>query len=420
MQMISRKAVLACWIVGFLGSVAPWVQGAYEAERHISEFKAQSSAWAEDGALERGVWNIREGELRMQVRDATPFLRKNVPTGQDQVASLQFVFAEAGPASRIEVVAGGGNALEGEPATQCRISQPFGIAFDPDDNMFICEETHRLLRVDAKTGILTVVTDARKAGAPLGDGGPVAQAAFAAPHNLVADAHGNLFIADTYHYAVRRVDARTGLVSSFAGNGSKELRGDGGPATAAGLDGIACLSFARDNSALYLGGFSKSIRKVDMRTGIISTVAGIGGSRALTMDSKGNLFTAAGAGLRVLGSDGNVRVLTDSKAQPPLKGVKHLWSDAQDNILIADAGNHLIRKFIVSEGKLLTVAGTGIQGMAGVPGLALEAQLSEPHGVTTHPRTGDIYIADSRNHRVLKIRLSLPRATDIGGQARTR
>jgi DNA-binding beta-propeller fold protein YncE len=308
--------------------------------------------------------------------------------------------------ARIEIVAGGGVAVENAPATECKVTQPFGIAFDPKDNMFICEETHRILRVDAKTGVLTVVSSAKPKGAPLGDNGPAKDASFIAPHNLVADAEGNLFVADTYQYAVRRIDAKTGIVTTFAGNGSKELTGDGGPATSAGLDGIACLCFNRDFTKLYLGGFSKVIRVVDMKTGVISTVPGIGGSRAMAVDSNGRLFTAAGRGLRMLGTDGKAISLEDPSATPPLNGVKHLWADRDDNILIADAGNHLIRKFIVSERKLVTIAGVGTKGASGVPGPPLLAQLGEPHGVVTHPRTGEIYIADSRNHRVLRIKAS--------------
>ena len=307
-------------------------------------------------------------------------------------------------AAEIELVAGGGTLAEGAPARTCKVSQPFGIAFDAQDNMFICEETHRLLRVDARTGVLSVVSGAKKVGAPLGDGGSVQQASFAAPHNLVADAQGNLFIADTFHYAVRRVDAKTGIVTTFAGTGAKELSGDGGPASSAGLDGLACLCFSHDFTKLYLGGFSKVIRVVEMKTGIISTVPGIGGSRAMAVDSKGNLFAAAGRGVRMLGANGKSQLIEDPTALPALNGVKHLWADRDDNILIADAGNHLIRKFVVAQRKLITLAGTGAKGASGVPGLALQAQLGEPHGVTTHPRTGDIYIADSRNHRVLRIK----------------
>lgn len=308
------------------------------------------------------------------------------------------------PSPTIEVVAGGGTAVEGKPATECKISQPFGIAFDSQDNMFVCEESHRLLRVDAKTGVLTVVAAAKRGDAPLGDGGPVADASFIAPHNLVADGQGNLFVADTGHRCVRRVDAKTGIVTLIAGTGATELSGDGGPATKAGLDGVACLCFNHDFSKLYLGGFSKAIRVVDMKTGTIETVKGIVGSRAQAVDSKGNVFIPAGRGVRMLSPDGKRTLLEDAGAKP-LNAVKHLWADRDDNLVIADEGNNLIRKFLVKEKKLLTIAGTGERGTSGVPGPALKAQLAGPHGVVTHPRTGDIYIADSRNHRVLRIKV---------------
>lgn len=303
----------------------------------------------------------------------------------------------------IELVAGGGTAVEGKPATECRLSRPFGVAFDAHGNMFICEQSHRLLRVDAKTGILTVVTSAKKSDASLGDGGLAADASFSAPHNLVADGQGNLFIADTGHHRVRRVDAKTGVVTTVAGTGAKEISGDDGPSTKAGLDWTACLCFNRDFTKLYLGGAGKSIRVVDMKTGTISTVTGIGGSRAQAVDSKGNLFTATGRGLRRLDTDGKVTLLEDPTAKPPLSGVKHLWTDRDDNIVIADEGNHLIRKFIVGEKKLVTLAGTGERGTTGISGPALQAQLAGPHGAVTHPRTGDVYIADSLNDRVLRI-----------------
>lgn len=344
-----------------------------------------------------------EDELVLEASDTT-FGKGRIGLGSfDDLGSFRKLAVTSADVE-IEVVAGGGTMVENAAATQCKVTQPFGVAFDPQDNMFICEETHRLLRVDAKTGVLSVVTGAKERKAPPGDNGPSKDASFIAPHNLVADAEGNLFIADTYHYAVRRLDARSGVVTTFAGNGTQQLSGDGGPATSAGLDGLACLCFNHDFTKLYLGGFSKVLRVVDMKTGIITTVPGFGGSRAMAVDSKGNLFTALSSGVRMLGTDGKVTVLNDPGASPLLKGVKHLWADRDDNILIADAGNHLIRKFIVAERKLITIAGVGGKGAAGVPGPALQAQLGEPHGVVTHPRTGDIYIADSRNHRVLRIK----------------
>ncbi len=373
----------------------PWKPGHWHPIKLVRDASSGSiKVWFEDQlVLEASDTTFAKGRIGFGSFDDLGAFRKVTITS-----------ASAQPALQVEVVAGGGTMIENAPATQCKVTQPFGIAFDPQDNMFICEETHRLLRVDAKTGVLNVVTSAKAKNAPAGDNGAAKDASFIAPHNLVADAEGNLFIADTYHYAVRRVDAKTGFVTTFAGNGSKELSGDGGPATSAGLDGLACLCFNHDFSKLFLGGFSKVIRVVDMKTAIITTVPGFGGSRAMAVDSKDSLFTTVGNGVRMLATDGKVTVLNDPSAAPLLKGVKHLWADREDNILIADAGNHLIRKFIVAERKLVTLAGVGEKGASGVPGLALQAQLGEPHGVVTHPRTGDIYIADSRNHRVLRLK----------------
>jgi len=308
------------------------------------------------------------------------------------------------PAAVVELVAGGGTAVEGRPATECRVTQPFGIAFSPQDDMFICEETHRILRVDGRTGVLSVVTPARPPGSPLGDGGPAAAACFSAPHTLVADRAGNLYIADTGHHRVRRIDARTGIVTTVAGDGSKELAGDGGPAVEAGLDGIACVCLSPDERLLYVGGFSRVIRVVDMASGVIRTLEGLGGTRAFAVDAQGRLFSATGRGVRMLGDGARAVVLEDPAAEPVMKSIKHLWADHDGDILLADEGSHLIRKFLVRERRLLTIAGTGVRGTAGVPGDPLAAQLGGPHGVVVHPRSGDVYIADSRNHRVLRIR----------------
>jgi DNA-binding beta-propeller fold protein YncE len=173
----------------------------------------------------------------------------------------------------------------------------------------------------------------------------------------------------------------------------------------AGLGWIACLAFNQDCTQLSISGDGKSgIRVVDMSTGLISTLTGISGSRAHVVDSKGNVFITTRHGLRMRSPDGKLQTIEDTTAIPPLAGVKHLWADRDDNILIADASNHRIRKFIVAERKLITLVGNGAEGSEGVPGPALHAPLGEPHGVVTHPRTGDLYIADSRNHRVLRIK----------------
>ena len=93
----------------------------------------------------------------------------------------------------------------------------------------------------------------------------------------------------------------------------------------------------------------------------------------------------------------------DSDArQAKLRGPKHLCLDARGDVLIADTDNHVIRKLLVREGKMVRLAGTGKKGANGAGGPPLEVELNEPHGVTVH-RDGSLYIADSANDRVLKI-----------------
>jgi hypothetical protein len=291
------------------------------------------------------------------------------------------IVQQTAPEPIVEVIAGGGHAAENKPATECQVTQPFGIAFDSEDNMFICEETHRLLRVDAKTGLLTVVASA-KPSAAMDDNGPARDASFKAPHNLIADTAGNLYIADTFHYRVRRIDAKTGIVTTLAGNGEKEVSGDGGPAVAAGLGWIACLAFNHDCTQLSISGDGKSgIRVVDMNTGLISTLTGHQRQSRPRRGLQGqrlhhHTFRCAHEEV----STAKYKLSKINTAIPPLAGVKHVWADHDDNILIVEASNHRIRKFIVAESKLVTLVGNGAKGSEGVPGPALQALLGEPHG----------------------------------------
>ncbi|MBM3891753.1 MAG: hypothetical protein FJ388_21775, partial [Verrucomicrobia bacterium] len=86
-----------------------------------------------------------------------------------------------------------------------------------------------------------------------------------------------------------------------------------------------------------------------------------------------------------------------------MNGPKHLCVDKDDNVIIADAENNVIRKYLPKEGRIIRVAGTGKKGAAGVGGDPLQCELARPHGVTVHPQTGELYITDTYNNRVLKI-----------------
>ncbi|HXG11282.1 MAG TPA: hypothetical protein VNK04_16115 [Gemmataceae bacterium] len=334
-------------------------------------------------------------------------------------------------ADRLVLVAGGGTGAEGGPAIGAELRSPFGVDFDPSGNMYIVELTGgRVLKVDAK-GILTRVAGTGRKG-NAGDGGPALKAEFNGMHSLAIAPDGTIYLADTWNNRVRKLDPKTGVITPFAGTGKKGFAGDGGPALQAEFGGIYCVALDPKAERLYLADLdNRRIRVVDRKTGIVSTVAGNGergvpedgawavkaplvDPRAVAADAKGNVYILerGGHALRVVDPAGKIRTVvgtgqkgdrdsTDPR-QVMLNGPKHLWIDREGNVLIADTENHRILKYLPAEGKVVRVAGTGQKGTAGIGGPPEQAELNQPHGVYVHS-SGTLYIADSSNNRILKV-----------------
>ncbi len=176
----------------------------------------------------------------------------------------------------ITTVAGGGTAYPfGESATSAGISQPYGVAVDGSGNLYI-PVARCIGEVVAATGIIERVagTSGERQGGYSGDGGPATSAQLAYPEGLAVDVAGNLYIADSDNDVVRKVAAATGIITTVAGGGSGGFSGFGGPATSASIsaDGVTV-----DRSGnLYIGS-DVYLFKVSAATGIITTVAGLGG-----------------------------------------------------------------------------------------------------------------------------------------------
>jgi sugar lactone lactonase YvrE len=333
-------------------------------------------------------------------------------------------------ADKLVRIAGGGAESNNVPATQAKLIQPFGIDFDKAGNYYIAELLgDRILKVDPK-GNFTILAGTGKKG-NTGDGGPALQATFNGMHSLAVTPDGTVYAADTWNNRVRKIDP-AGKIAAFAGTGKKASKGDGGPALDADLGGIYCAAFNAEFSKLYLTDLdNRKIHVVDVKSGVIHLVAGNGKKgvpengadartqplvdpRAACVDRKGNVYILerSGHALRVVDSAGKIRTLAGTgKAgntgdggdaiKATLNGPKHLCVDLDDNVIIADTANHVIRKYTPKDGKIVRLAGTGKKGDSKDGGEPLSVSFNEPHGVYVHA-SGTLYIVDSMNHRVFR------------------
>jgi sugar lactone lactonase YvrE len=338
-------------------------------------------------------------------------------------------------AEKVELVAGGGKGGDGGLASEARLVEPFGVGFDAADNLYIVEMEggERVRKIDSK-GIITTVVGTGEKGFS-GDGGPAAKAQINGAHHLLVLPDGDILVADTWNNRVRQVDHRTGTITTIAGTGVKGFSGDGGPAAKAEFGGIYCLALSPKSDVLYICDLdNRRIRALNRKTGTVSTVAGNGqrgvpedgqkaveaplaDPRAVTVDSKGNLYILerGGNALRMVDTAGTIRTLIGGPKHKPsaeigdLSGPKHLCVDRQDKVFLVDTENHRILKYDPRTGQIQKVAGTGkapapeTPATAGIGGTALDVPLNRPHGVFVR-RDGTLYIADSSNGRVLRVR----------------
>lgn len=332
----------------------------------------------------------------------------------------------------IDTVAGTGEqgyAGDGGPASHSLMDNPFHVELDWSERLLFIADcfNYCVRKVDLQNGVITTVAGTGQPGHS-GDNGPAIEARIEEPYAIQVDENGDLYVLQRFSPAVRKVDARTGVITTVAGDGTVGSRGDGGPATLAqmrepndcALDGVGGL--------LITDIQDQRVRRLDLKTGVISTFAGTGekvhngdggpaveagilGARAVCVDGQGNAYiceregnrvrkvdatgfitTVAGTGERGYSGDGGPAM------RATFNGPKALRCDPYGNVLVVDTENHAIRKIDVLDGTVSTVAG-GRQGPGGDGGDPTLAGLARPHGVVSDAN-GGFYIADSENHRV--------------------
>jgi len=321
---------------------------------------------------------------------------------RDSSGNIFIISQETAAAYRLDlngqltVVAGDGlqlDLVDGGPATRASMNIPSAIAVDASSNLFIAQEANSAIRrVDAKTGIITTVAGNGTDGFD-GDGGPATEAELGNPQGVVVDAKGSILIADTSNNRIREVDSLTGHISTIAGNGTAGFGGDGGLASAAILNTPQGLALDAAGNLFFVDTGNYRIRRVDAKTGIVTTVAGNGG-RGFSGDggpATDAMFNFIGNGV------------------PPQVAL-----DAVGDLYIADQFNQQIRRVDAKTGIVTTVAGILAEGYSGDGGPATSAELSDPSGILVDP-SGNLYIGDNDNNRVRFVAATTGTISTIAG-----
>ena len=335
----------------------------------------------------------------------------------------------------ISTVAGSGELkLSGVsgPALKFAINQPFGVELGRDRALYVCEVgNHRVLRLDPKTSLVTTVAGTGEKGLT-GDGGPATKARLSEPYEVRFDASGNMYFVEMAGAVVSLVEKSSGILRRVAGVGEHGFSGDGGPAVKAKLRSPHSIALDQ-RGGLYIADIGNHrIRRVDLKTGIIDTIAGTGervlpkdgsvatgrpmlGPRALFITGD-TMWIALREGHSVWKMDLMTRRLTHvagdgskgyrdgAGVTAQFNGPKGIAVGPRGHVYVVDTENQAIRRIARDGFAVSTVAGygpdgRGYSGDGGPPG---KARLDRPHGVAVSA-DGALYIGDSNNHRVRKI-----------------
>lgn len=304
------------------------------------------------------------------------------------------VIFEVTPAGAIATIGGGGaggaTLGDGGPATKATLSQAFGIAVDSSGNVYIADSLNNRIRKISTSGTITTVAGPGSTSGILGDGGPATSATLHNPSDVAVDAAGNIYVADTGNFRVRKISP-DGTINTVAGNGSASapagtgFTGDGGLAINAVIGEPEGVAMDHAGNIYIADRFHSTVRKVSP-AGIISTVAGTG--------------TASYSGDGGLGSIATLDL--------PQK----LAVDAAGNLYIADERNYRVR-MVTPDGKIVTIAGDGSGAFSGDGGPATSAGLAAPQGIAVGPG-GKIYISEgSGSPYSQRVRVLTPNGSQV-------
>jgi uncharacterized protein (TIGR03437 family) len=331
----------------------------------------------------------------------------------------------------ITTFAGSGTAgfMDG-PALAAEFSAPYGIAFDAAGDLFVADVNNGVVR-KISAGVVSTV-----AGTPVfgysGDGGPALAATFKFPEGVTVGGDGNLYIEDAGNFRIREVSANQ-TITTVAGNGQFDSTPDGTPAVSATLSGPNYISFDPQGRLLIADTADYTIRRVNL-DGTIQTIAGqgiqgygqgyeaafgapatqslLGTPRQAVADAKGNIYISDqyASVIYIVTPDGNLNIYAGQIGDAQYGGdnipattsglalPQGLALDQSGNLYIADPPTNRIRE-VLTNGTIITFAGTGTAGYSGDGGPANQAALNYPQSVAFDSK-GDLIIADRENNRL--------------------
>src|SRR6516165_4057452 len=257
-------------------------------------------------------------------------------------------------------------------------NNPFGLVIGPDRGLYWADfGSHRVMRFDFGTGSVSAVAGTGKAGYS-GDGGPATSAQMNAPHEVRFDSKGNIFVAERDNHVVRYIDMKSKVISTAAGTGMRGFSGDGGPANQAQLAQPHSIALDRADNVYICDIMNNRVRKIDAKTGAITTFAGTG--------ERANTPTEASLDGTPLAGPRSIDITPDGKMY-----------------LVLREGNRVFA-VDVARRQLKLIAGTGEVGYSGDGGPAVSAKLNGPKGIA-YSAEGALYISDTENHVIRRIDL---------------
>jgi sugar lactone lactonase YvrE len=307
-----------------------------------------------------------------------------------QVQFVPTITASAGTATA-------GYSGDGGAGPSALLSGNRSMSSDSQGNIYVSDAANSVVRkIDAKTGIITTVAGNFALGAGYsGDGGPATAAQLSNNRGIAVDTAGNIFIADGSNNRIRYVSAATGIITTIAGTGVGSNGGDTGLATAAKLNGPNAIALDASTGNLYIGDYNnKRIRVV---------VLGLPYAFATA-----KIYTYAGTGANAYGGDGGPAALA------AFNSIYGLICDAAGNLYVSDDKNYRVRMILAppqpfsatagpTGGTVSTIAGTGAStGAAGDGGPATAAVLGTPYNIALD-RQGNVYLADSGADEIREI-----------------